>query len=118
MSRRFLRPLAVGSVLAALALGHGAAQQPRNGSVDPTAGPLKTEHFTPFPAITVPMAEHKTSDGTPAKFADQEKLLHRLTAKFPRPIPPDAPPIEKIRIAQTNEAAAFLARSVRVISIC
>ena len=47
-------------------------------------------------------------DGSPLLETDNDKLYRRLMAGFPRPIPADAPPLTKVRVAQVNELIAPL----------
>src|SRR5262249_19163494 len=50
-------------------------------------------------------------------FTDDGKLYGRLLKGHPRPIPPNAPPLRKVKIAQLNEGAEYVTKSVDVIRI-
>ena len=62
--------------------------------------------FTAFPEITVPKKEVEYM-GRKGTRPDFEKVYSRLTTGHPRPIPPDAAPLTKVRTAQVNESVGY-----------
>src|SRR5438045_2573705 len=115
MSRRSLRPVALGCVLAACALAQGQPKVPQ--SFNDRYG-LKP--FTAFPEIRPPAppeAKPENVEEFPRVVEDHFKAMHkRLLAGFPRPIPADAPPLVQVRTAQVNEGAAYLLQTWHVVA--
>ena len=73
-----------------------------------------SKDFTAFPELKVPLQE--AVRGRP----DYDKLIARLDAgraAIARRTPEDAPPLQKIRLAQLTQGIAYLKKVIEVISI-
>ncbi|MBX9622230.1 MAG: hypothetical protein K2X82_00290 [Gemmataceae bacterium] len=124
------------------AAAHSAAQKPADpppDAKDPPDGPgrpgperlkqfeaqmaaLLADPYTAFPNLVIPMKPLVLDgrpvvdpDGRPQMTADLPKRVREALAAGPRPIPADAPPLTKVRIAQVNEGVAYVISTQRLI---
>jgi hypothetical protein len=74
------------------------------------AGEDRNASFTAFPEIAIPK-KNDEREGFKGNVTDLDRLFARLCEKHPRPIPPNAPALVKVRTAQVNEGARYLIRT-------
>jgi hypothetical protein len=100
-----VRPLALIATAAVVAwlVSAGSAQPPAKFAPDPA--------LTAFPDLKVPLRDAPGGQET-----DFGKALGRLAA-YPKPIPPDAPPLRKVKLAQLNEGAEYIKKTHQVFQV-
>jgi hypothetical protein len=110
---------ALGLIVAAAAAGWAVARSTARQPDPPPAIPVPRpalpgpESYTAFPDLDPPMIEMKDyrgPDGQPLKVLNLVKMFGRLNALLARPVPADAPPLRKVRLAQVYEGTVYLYR--------
>jgi hypothetical protein len=94
---------------------HGPAVQPAPIRATPVPRPafLDPEPYTAFPDVTVvtfDSPDYRGPDGKPLKVPVLDSTFGRLKAVLARPVPADAPPLTKVRLAQVYEGTEYLYR--------
>jgi hypothetical protein len=92
------------AVAAAAWLVSSGSARPGATSPQQPPPPKDEPEYTAFPDLKTPAADAPRGP-------DPAKLFGRLTRGHPRPVPADAPPLRKVKLAQLNEGAEFLLRS-------
>jgi hypothetical protein len=70
-----------------------------------------SEPYTAFPELTFPLKWWKMPNDPPGRaimIPDDDAVFARLKALLARPVPPDAPPLRKVRLAQVYEGAVYV----------
>jgi hypothetical protein len=108
-----IRPFALVVIAAAAgwAVARGTAQPPAKHPADdviPRPEFIGRGLYTAFPELTVPLTEDRSRTGRPLTVPDEKKMFARLHALLARPVPADAPPLAKVRVARVYEGAWYL----------
>jgi hypothetical protein len=110
-----IRPFVLAAVagLAAWA-AHGPAVQPAAYEpLVPRPAALGPGPYTAFPDVTPATFDWpppRGRDGRPVKDPLRSSIFFRLQPVLTRPVPPDAPPLTKVRLAQLYEGTEYLLR--------